>query len=66
MGEIAAAGTASYSLLIYVEDELIVCAHVHAKRLRRLRKVNCFAEVQHYFISLRSVGSGDPLGGPEL
>src|SRR6185437_6453333 len=64
--EISARGAEAYPLLIHVELELIVGAHVHDEVRGLLRKVNYFAKAQHDRVALRSVRMSDPLRAPHL
>jgi hypothetical protein len=65
VAEIAAAGTAPHAPLIYMEDELVIRAHVHIKVLGRCGKFDNLPEVKHDLIPLWSARGGDPLRVPQ-
>jgi len=64
--QVAAAGTATDASLIYLEDELVIGAHIYIKMRLQLGDVDDLSKVEHDFISLRNTGSGDPLRFPEF
>lgn len=66
MREITAARAIPDTLLVHIEDELIVSAHVYIKVLRSTRDLDNFSEVKHDFVSLRSMRRRDPFRLPEL
>src|SRR5215467_4233444 len=64
VGKVSAAGTCAYSLLIYIEHELVIGTDIDIEVLRRCGEFDGLSEVEHDLIALRDVGSGDPLGLP--
>lgn len=64
VAEVASAGTATHTPLIYMEDELVIRAHVHIKVLGRCREFDDLSEVEHDFIPLRGTWGGNPLRFP--
>jgi hypothetical protein len=66
MAQIASRWAGVHALLIHIENELIVRAHVHDKVLWLLRKLDQLPEVQYRLVALWAVWGGDPLGAPHL
>jgi hypothetical protein len=64
MGEVAAARAAAYAMLVYVQKELIVSAHVYVEVLRRRVELDHLSEVQYDLISGGGIRSGNPLRSP--
>jgi hypothetical protein len=66
VSQVAAAGTATHALLVYLEDELVVGAYIDIKVLWNTREVEDLSEMEHDFVSLRPMPSRDPLRFPKI
>ena len=66
MAQIASRWAKAHELLINIQNELIVRAHVQGKVLRLLRKLNELPKVQYRLVTLWALRGGDPLGAPHL
>ena len=66
VGEISESGTGADTLLIYVQEKLVIGADVHEKMRGCLRQVEDLAEMKDESIAFGGVGTGNPLGGPGL
>ena len=66
MTQIASRWAKAHELLINIQNELIVRAHVQDKVLRLLRKLNELPKMQYRLVPLWALRGGDPLGAPHL